>query len=146
MPDRRSNIDLVHQIRALSIRVNLLGAEFARQIGMHPTDVRALIALLDAQRHGQVATPGWLGAELHLNSATVTALVDRLEQAGLVARERDPADRRRVVLTVTDKASDLGWQFFGPVIDRTLDVLDSYPQDELDVIRSFIGRMNAAVG
>lgn len=44
---------------------------------------------------------GALGARLHLDSGTLTPLLKRLEAAGLVARTRDPADERRVVVTLT---------------------------------------------
>lgn len=36
---------------------------------------------------------------------TTVALVDRLEAAGLVARERSPDDRREILLRVTDEGS-----------------------------------------
>lgn len=45
---------------------------------------------------------------LPLASASVTALVDRLERLDLVRRERDTEDRRRGLLTVSDRAHDLG--------------------------------------
>ncbi|NED60678.1 MarR family transcriptional regulator, partial [Streptomyces sp. SID10244] len=76
--------------------------------------------------------------QLKLNSASVTALIDRLERADLVARERVPGDRRRVRLTVTDRARELGWEFFGPLIDRALDVVDGFSEAELDVVRRFL--------
>ncbi len=44
---------------------------------------------------------GELGSLLHLDSGTLTPLLKRLETAGLVARQRDPADERRVVITLT---------------------------------------------
>jgi DNA-binding MarR family transcriptional regulator len=44
---------------------------------------------------------GELGSLLHLDSGTLTPLLKRLEAAGLVARQRDPADERRVVVTLT---------------------------------------------
>lgn len=44
---------------------------------------------------------GELGSLLHLDSGTLTPLLKRLETAGLVARQRDPADERRVVVTLT---------------------------------------------
>ncbi|WP_229925019.1 MarR family transcriptional regulator [Streptomyces sulfonofaciens] len=50
-----------------------------------------------------------------LNSASTTALIDRLEGMGLVCREHDTRDRRRVLLTVQDKAVAMGWSFFGPL-------------------------------
>jgi DNA-binding MarR family transcriptional regulator len=45
---------------------------------------------------------GALAARLHLDSATLTPLLKRLEAAGLVARTRDPADNRVVVIALTD--------------------------------------------
>lgn len=60
--------------------------------------------------------PGWLGEQLRLNSAGTTALVDRLERLGLVWRGRDMGYRRRVLLEVEEKATELAWTFFGPVI------------------------------
>ncbi|WAC56278.1 MarR family winged helix-turn-helix transcriptional regulator [Gordonia sp. SL306] len=142
----RPELDLIHRIRALTIRLDLLGASFAGRNRMHPTDVRALIALLDAERDGRAASPGELGSQLQLNSASVTALVDRLERADLVARERVPGDRRRVRLTVTDRARELGWEFFGPLIERALGVVDEFSEAELDVVRRFVTALDSAVG
>jgi DNA-binding MarR family transcriptional regulator len=107
---------LVHLLRAVTVELDLRGAEFAARNGLHPTDLRALIHLLDTGREGADATPGRLGAALRLNSAGTTALLDRLERQGLVRRERDEGDRRRVLLTVEPKAVDLGWSFFGSLI------------------------------
>ncbi|MEU5678671.1 MULTISPECIES: MarR family winged helix-turn-helix transcriptional regulator [Streptomyces] len=129
---------LVHLLRAVTVNFDLLGAEFAARNGLHPTDVRALIHLLDAARDGTPATPGWLGRQLRLNSAGTTALVDRLERLGLVRRERDGADRRRVLLEVEQKATELGWAFFGPVIDKVVATAEGFEADELETVRRFL--------
>ena len=42
-----------------------------------------------------------LGDELFLDSATLTPLLKRLEQAGLVSRRRDAQDERRVIVSLT---------------------------------------------
>ncbi len=136
---------MVHGLRELVVQLNLFGSEFARTHGLHTTDVRALIALLDAARAGRIATPGWLGQQLGLNSASTTALVDRLEKDGLVSRERDARDRRRVKLQVTESAEQLGWSFFGPLIGQAVGVLDSFSPDELATIDEFLARMRAVV-
>ena len=68
----------VHRLRALTVELDLLGADFAQKHSLHPTDIRALICLLDADRAGTRATPGWLGGQLGLESASVTALIDRM--------------------------------------------------------------------
>ncbi len=44
---------------------------------------------------------GDLGTRLHLDSGTLTPLLKRLEQAGLVTRERDGRDERRVLVSLT---------------------------------------------
>ncbi|WP_068158949.1 MarR family winged helix-turn-helix transcriptional regulator [Rhodococcus phenolicus] len=136
---------MVHGLRELVVQLNLFGSEFARLHGLHATDVRALIALLDAARAGTIATPGWLGRQLGLNSASTTALVDRLEKSGLISRERDAQDRRRVRLQVTESAERLGWDFFGPLIGRAVGVLDSFSPEQIAAIDEFLSRMRTVV-
>ncbi|WP_435280817.1 MarR family winged helix-turn-helix transcriptional regulator [Streptomyces koelreuteriae] len=111
---------------------------FAQRTGMHPTDVRALIALMDASRAGEETTAGRLGAALGLNSAGTTALVDRLERAGHVRRVRSEKDRRKVTVEVDEQAIALGWEHFGPLIDRAVGLLQGYDERELAAIRRFL--------
>jgi DNA-binding MarR family transcriptional regulator len=42
-----------------------------------------------------------LAKEVSLGASTVTGIVDRLESKGLVRRQRDTHDRRRIVLAIT---------------------------------------------
>jgi DNA-binding MarR family transcriptional regulator len=129
---------VVHLLRAVTVRLDEFGARFATANGLHPTDLRAIIDLLDAERDGLTATPGWLGERLSLNSASVTALVDRLQRAGHVRREPDPHDRRRVRLIVSREAKALGRAFFGPLMARVVGMLDGYGEDDLAVIHRFL--------
>ncbi|MEW2299000.1 MarR family transcriptional regulator [Streptomyces sp. NPDC006655] len=144
MDDQSPAMRLVHLLRAVTVEFDLLGAEFAARHGLHPTDVRALIHLLDAARTGTRATPGWLGGQLHLNSAGTTALVDRLERLGLVRRGRDTADRRRVLLEVEERATELGWAFFGPVIGEVVAAAEGFEPAELETVRRFLAAVLAA--
>ncbi|MFF9851419.1 MarR family winged helix-turn-helix transcriptional regulator [Streptomyces litmocidini] len=137
---------LVHLLRAVTVEFDVLGAEFAARHGLHPTDVRALIHLLDAERAGIRATPGWLGEQLRLNSAGTTSLVDRLERLGLASRSRDTADRRRVLLKVEEKATELGWAFFGPVIGEVVAVAEDFQAGELETVRRFLTAVLGAAG
>lgn len=125
-------LGLVHLLRAVAVNLDLQAAAFAAGHGLHPTDLRALIALLDAERADEPMTPGRLGARLHLNSPAITAVTGRLETLGFLVRERDPHDRRRVLLTVSQQAKALGWSFFGPLIGRILGATDRFSQADLD--------------
>jgi len=136
---------IVHSLRALTVDLNVAVSGFANKYKMHSTDVRALICLLDAERSDTPATPGWLGAQLGINSASVTALVDRMVKAGHVARERDSADRRRVLLQVTPSAVTLGESYFGPLISRAVSTLGNFTATERATIASFIAAMRADV-
>lgn len=61
----------------------------------------ALMVLWDEP--GTALTVGELGEALRLDTGTLTPLLKRLEQAGLVARTRDVADERRVLVSLTSE-------------------------------------------
>ncbi|MET7380421.1 MarR family transcriptional regulator [Streptomyces sp. NPDC005526] len=137
-------LEIVHLLRATTVQLGLHSARFAQRNGMHPTDVRALIALMDDRRAGEETTAGRLGAALGLNSAGTTALLDRMERAGHVRRVRGADDRRRVVVEVDERAVALGRSFFGPLIDRTTELLRGYDERELAAIRGFLAGVREA--
>jgi DNA-binding MarR family transcriptional regulator len=143
--DDDPGLQLVHLLRGITVEFDLFAAGFADTHHLHPTDLRALIHLLDAARAGTVATPGWLGEQLGLNSASTTGLVDRLEQAGHVRRTRDTRDRRRVLLAVEEQAIALGWSFFGPLLTALVTAMRSFTEAELDTVRRFLRTMTDVV-
>jgi DNA-binding MarR family transcriptional regulator len=57
-------------------------------------------ALATIDRHGPL-TPSEVAARERVQRPTITRVVYRLEEAGLVARAVDPADRRSALITVT---------------------------------------------
>ncbi|MFF3060427.1 MarR family transcriptional regulator [Streptomyces sp. NPDC057909] len=144
MSEQSPEMEIVHLLRKVTVEFGLRQAEFASRHGMHPTDVRALICLLDAERAGTDATAGWLGAQLGLNSAGTTAVIDRLERLGHLTRTRDPRDRRRVLLTVDPRAVELGRSFFGPLIDNTVAVLRDFDERETAAVRRFLSAAHRA--
>ncbi|MFJ3217724.1 MarR family winged helix-turn-helix transcriptional regulator [Kitasatospora sp. NPDC086801] len=145
MSEVEESIRLVHLLRGLTVELDLFGAEFAARNGLHPTDLRALIHLLDASRAGRVVTPGRLGEALRLNSAGTTGLVDRLERLGLIRRERDPQDRRKVRLVVEERAMELGEGFFGGLIGDLVSAMGRFDPVELATARRFLEAMAGVV-
>lgn len=145
MPTGEAELETVHLLRAVAVGLGLHSARFANRNGMHPTDVRALIALMDARRAGEEMTAGRLGAALALNSAGTTALVDRMERAGHVRRVRGAGDRRTVVIEVDERAVALGQEFFGPLIGRVAELLQGYDERERAAIQGFLDGVRRAV-
>ena len=138
MSSEDPGMEMVHLLRAITVELDLFGAAFASEHGLHATDVRALIHLLDADRDHIAATPGWLGKILGINSASTTALIDRLERVGHIRRTRDSTDRRRVLLVVEPSAIAMGWSFFGPLMTRMVTSMRAFDEKELATVRRFL--------
>ncbi|MFP3942101.1 MAG: MarR family transcriptional regulator, partial [Thermoanaerobaculia bacterium] len=60
-----------------------------------------LATLRQLGRHGPLPA-GRLARGISVSQATITGVVDRLEERALVTRSRDPRDRRRVVVDLTE--------------------------------------------
>jgi DNA-binding MarR family transcriptional regulator len=118
---------------------------FAKTHGMHPTDLQALVLILNSERQGQAATPGTLRQVLNLTSGAVTGAVDRLVRAGHVRRVPDAHDRRQVRLHRDAAGQDVGEEFFGPLGDRVDASMDRYDEDQLELIEDFMATMAEAM-
>src|SRR5450759_256907 len=81
-------------IRRTGSLMNLVGQAAADRIGINATDLNCLNILSFSGRR----TAGELARANGMTTASITGVVDRLEAAGYVRRERDARDRRRVVV------------------------------------------------
>ena len=88
---------------AMAARLRLSATRLARRLrqesasGMTPTQLSALAAI---ERHGPMAL-GDLAHHERVARPTVTRVVAKLEEDGLVARQPDPADGRSSLLSLT---------------------------------------------
>ncbi|TYC03404.1 MarR family transcriptional regulator [Micromonospora sp. WP24] len=69
-----------------------------------------LVLLVLWEHDGDAPTVSALGAELRLDSGTLSPLLKRLEEAGLVLRRRSTRDERRVEVELTDAGRALRQQ------------------------------------
>src|SRR5918992_5162163 len=95
-------------VRAYQTGVDNFDQAVADHLGINRTDGRC-IDLID-QAGGMTA--GELAKAAGLTTGAVTAVVDRLEAAGVARRVADPEDRRRVRIEATAKV----WQGFQPPV------------------------------
>jgi DNA-binding MarR family transcriptional regulator len=75
----------------------------ARAVGLTPRQHQALLAIKGSPSGAQVAV-GVLAERLGIRHHSAVELVDRLVDAGLVARHADAGDQRRVLLRLTERA------------------------------------------
>jgi DNA-binding MarR family transcriptional regulator len=78
-------------------RIRRAAGQELRPIGVTPSQLRALRTL--SQGPMRVSA---LAQRLDIVPRSATSVVDGLEEAGLVAREPDPDDRRATLVVVTD--------------------------------------------
>ncbi|HWA76059.1 MAG TPA: MarR family transcriptional regulator [Polyangiaceae bacterium] len=100
--------------------------------GLESTSKRMLAALgvtgpqrlvLRLVGHYGSVSAGELARTLHIHPSSLTGMLRRLEQAGLLRRKRDPADGRRAVLSLTASGKRLNARMEGTVesiVDRAL--------------------------
>jgi DNA-binding MarR family transcriptional regulator len=128
--------------RKTSSLLQLLGQAAADRIGLNATDLNCLNILSFS---GEL-TAGELARETGLTTASITGVADRLEEAGYVRRERDPRDRRRVVIRLVLEPSlrDVAPVFL-PLILGWQGVVTQYTDDELRLIVEFYGQMEQVI-
>jgi DNA-binding MarR family transcriptional regulator len=114
----------------------------AERIGINATDLNCL-NILSFSGH---MTAGELARATGLTTASITGVVDRLEEAGFVTRERDPHDRRRVVVRIVlDRALRDVASVFLPIIRSWQTLAASYSDDELRLIVDFYQRVEQTI-
>src|SRR5260370_18312186 len=121
-------------VRRAGAVMQLLGAASAERIGINVTDLNCLNVLA----LGGHMTAGDLARITGLTTASITGVLDRLEEAGFVRRERDPHDRRRVIVRL-DAARGMRdvAPVFAPVIAAWRALAAPYTHDELRLILGF---------
>lgn len=107
----------------------------AEYFGVNRTAMRCMDVL---ERVGRL-TAGEIATQTGLSSGAVTALLDRLERAGYVRRVRDPADRRRVWVELTETARKLAMEVYGPLAEA-MSEYNRYSDDDLRLITAYIER------
>lgn len=133
--------ELAREIR----QFNELGASFFRaaaaRIGMTVTDMQVMNIL---ESIGP-STAGQLADLTGLTTGAITGMLNRLEEAGLVRRERDPNDGRRVIVQLERGKDNI--QKISPIfasLGKAWDELASdYDEEQISLLLEFLKRSNA---
>ena len=139
-PQERAELELAFAtaMRRTGSLMQLMGQAAADRIGINNTDLNCL-NILSFSGH---MTAGELARATGLTTASITGVIDRLEEAGFVRRERDPHDRRRVVVRLSlDKAVKEVASVFVPMLRDWREMAARYSDDELRLIVDFYGRV-----
>ena len=115
--------------------------QVAEMLGVSTSDLKALDSI---QRAGPRRASDLMG-ETGLASASVTALIDRLELKGFVRRTVDSSDRRGVVVEVTERFRREVVPLFDPLGKRMRERLARLNSEELRSVRAFLEDAGSAL-
>lgn len=87
---RQADADVQSRVRAVT--------------GLADNEIRVMEYVISTVTAGQDATPSDISRRLGISSASTTALLDRLERAGMVERASHPTDRRSILILATPEA------------------------------------------
>lgn len=135
--DRRTRAfeALASAVRENSTATVLFHTAIAARVGLSASDMKTLELIT---RLGPL-TAGQIGEQTGLASASVTALIDRLENKGFVQRVRDPEDGRRVIVQPVPAALariDAAFAGLSPSLGETL---ATYTTEQLEFLAEFLG-------
>jgi len=133
---RRLTSSIKQSLRALSIQLSLLNHQVGAHVGLNDVDLDCLDLVA---RHGPLS-PSPLAQRAALHPATLTGILDRLERGGWVVRERDPSDRRAVVVrALRDRNTELVRLYSG-MNSSMSEICARYGSAELEAIADFLRR------
>jgi DNA-binding MarR family transcriptional regulator len=105
-----------------------------RLLGLSETDVLAIQHLAAAGR----LTPTQLGSMLGMTSGGATALVQRLEREGFVAREPHPRDRRSALLRLTPEIERRAGDALAPLVAEIDALVEQLPGNDRRLLERFL--------
>jgi DNA-binding MarR family transcriptional regulator len=127
-------------LRELRIELAVLNHRVGSRIELKDVDFDCLDVIT---QHGPV-TPSALARRIGVHLATMTGILDRLERGGWITRDRVETDRRAVLIRgVPDKQRDI-FRLFDPMNSSLDEILESYSDDQIDLVADFLSRCTAA--
>ena len=133
----RYDIRILKSLRRIMRAVDLHSRHLSIVYKITGPQLVCLMAIVDEGS----ATPSAIGRKVHLSPSTMVGILDRLEAKGLIRRERDSRDRRRVNVTATDKCREIVASAPSPLQDTLAKALRNLPDLEQTAIALSLERI-----
>ena len=111
-------------------------------LGLHVRQFGLLTVLATEGPRSQQDLVDWI----RLDRTTMVALVDSLEERGLVKRERNPDDRRAYLVTLTPEGKRIQARARKVMLGAENDVLAALDEEERDQLRALLAKVAADIG
>jgi DNA-binding MarR family transcriptional regulator len=123
-------------VRDYGVHLTLFRNAMDGWAGLNTTDMECLRLLFQKG----IATPSELARHTGLTSGATTAMLDRLEKAGLIERKPNPGDRRGTHITPTKSSSEKVASWFESARVAQDELISSYSESELEIIADVFER------
>lgn len=131
-------------LRQISQAIDVWSRQLLHDYGLTSPQLATLREIM-ASEH---ATPVSLAAALHLSQPTMTGILGRLEQRGLIRRERCQEDKRSILAVATEAGRELAAKAPPLLRDRFREKLACLPANQqlliLDNLRQVAEMMQAS--
>ena len=125
------------QLQQIAILTRAAAGQLGVVLGINQTDVAALEHLIT---DGPLP-PTELASRLSVTTAGITQVIDRLERAGHVVRERQLNDKRRVLVCPVPESVAQAYRHIAPMLNGLSAVLGALDERDRAVIETFLGRV-----
>jgi DNA-binding MarR family transcriptional regulator len=137
---RRLTNEIRESMRELGIRLAFLNRRVSERLDMRDID----LGCLDVIGRAGPMSPTTLARLSGLHPATLTGILDRLERGGWIVRERDPSDRRAVVVRALKERGAEIIGLYGGMNASLEQICSDYTEAELRVLSDFLRRTGEA--
>ena len=132
--------EIIRSLRRILRRVSEHSRQVAIASGLTVPQILCVRAIADLEREG-VATAAAVCQKVNLSPPTVCRIIDRLESAGWIVRERRSIDRRQVALSLSRSARRRLKSMPTPLHDEFLERLQDLPARERKELLSALERI-----
>jgi DNA-binding MarR family transcriptional regulator len=129
--------DIIYQIRRLMQAGELFTKELNKTYQVSAPQLHCLLALSE---NGPLPS-SQIARHIMVKSSTVTGIIDRLEQKGLVARLRNSPDRRVITIQLTEAGKELAQNAPPPIQHKIVDGLKKLPEGEIKKIITSLSKL-----
>ncbi|WP_336644629.1 MarR family winged helix-turn-helix transcriptional regulator [Microbacterium sp. USHLN186] len=136
---------VLEALRAYREADSAMNARARAASSMTDNEMRIIQFLLSAQKKNAAVTPTALSRHLGVTSASMTALLDRLERAGAIERVRHPSDRRSLLITATPRAEETVGAPVVAIQEATRQIAAELSDEEHSTILTFLDKLTGAV-
>lgn len=123
-------------VRDYGVNLTMFRNAMSEWAGLNVTDMECLRLLFQKG----IATPSELARHTGLTSGATTAMLDRLEKAGLIKRRPNPNDRRGTLIAPAESSAEKMASWFASARNAQDKLVSSYSESDLEIIADVFER------